>query len=335
VGFLFLRSGSRSKLTVLAGVVVAVGLLIVPERLLSKDDDVDAAFLPTLLFAQHADIIRDQMANDLTSSSPPYPRDWLARIHASLAVEIENSSRGGRPYRSLGFDPEYLMYNAESIDAQLRREFQDNIAVLCTFYRSYYFRAFIRQPGRMLGKIARQVSIFYGPRCVAYNWGRFIELRDDYAQSVAEIVPHQNLFDRYVAATDFVARSEALAKTPLRLEQRAYIRYPLYSLSKRYVECLIAALVLAAVVLSRSKMRRQYGWFVGAVMVLYWLPFVTCLETALVNSLEVYRYLTVLLVFVIFAQCLTLLLVLELLADLLRTWLSKTVRPTHPDLGAG
>jgi hypothetical protein len=70
-------------------------------------------------------------------------------------------------------------------------------------------------------------------------------------------------------------------------------------------------------------------------MVLYWLPLVTCFETALVNSLEVYRYLTVLVVFVIFAQCLTLLLVLELLADLVRTWLSKTVRSTHPDLGAG
>jgi hypothetical protein len=83
-------------------------------------------------------------------------------------------------------------------------------------------------------------------------------------------------------------------------------------------------------------LRRAYGWLAAVVGFLYWYSFVTCVETGMVNSLEVYRYLTVQLVFVIFAQGLTFLLILELLAAVFRHRRSaQTVRATHPNRGAG
>jgi len=96
------------------------------------------------------------------------------------------------------------------------------------------------------------------------------------------------------------------------------------------------ALALGTLVLSRSTIRCRYGWFVAAVLFLYWHSFATCVETATVNSLDVFRYLTVQLAFVLFAQCLTLLLALEILVYACRLLGSRqTMRTAHPDVSAG
>ena len=49
------------------------------------------------------------------------------------------------------------------------------------------------------------------------------------------------------------------------------------------------------------------------VLLSYWYNLATCFEGAALNSLEVYRYMTVQLVFTILAQFLTILLSLEFL----------------------
>jgi hypothetical protein len=321
VSFFLFRPGATGKIAVACGAIGTVMLLIVPERLLARGDEVDASFVPTLLFAQHADIIRDQIANDLADNSAlPYSREFLQRYHFFLGKEIKRSLQSGRPYPSLGFDPEYLMYDPESIDQQLRREFGDDVDKLCDFYRFYYRRAFLHQPGRMLAKVARQIGIFYRPRSGAYNWARSIDLQADYAASLEELKKFPDRLADYGPATAFVKQSAALADTPVRIEQGGYIRYPLYSLSKRYVSCLFAAVVTAALVFFRPDFRQRWGWLVGAVLFLYWYSFATCFETALVNSLEVFRYVTVQLAFVVLAQFMTLLLLFELLTGAVVSW---------------
>src|SRR5436309_5988189 len=103
----------------------------------------------------------------------------------------------------------------------------------------------------------------------------------------------------------------------MRLEQRGYIRYPLSFLSKRYVRCLIGAIILGGIVCVRAGLRRRWGWLAGTVLFAYWYSFATCLETAALNSLEVYRYMTIQFIFAILAQFLTILLVLELLGAMI------------------
>jgi len=314
--FVFLRRKYRREQWIIGVAALAgVALIVLPERLLARNDEVDAAFVPMLLFAQHAGIIRDQIDHDLAGAvSLPYGRDRLERIHSSLSVEIRKSfDANPSHYPSLGFDPEYLMYADNSIHAQLSREFHDDVGELCRFYRFYYLRAFLHQPGRMLTKIARQISLFYGERCGAYNWGRFLDLQAEYSVSAREVGTGSfgALFLVYPPANELVKRSLELARAPVGLEQRGYIRYPLYSLSKRYVPCLMAAIVFTGITCLRGSWRWRWGWLATSVLFLFWYSFAACLETALVNSLEVYRYLTVLLAFVILAQFLTLLLTLE------------------------
>ena len=123
-------------------------MLLLPEHFLSRDDEMSRTFLPITLFVTHADLIRDQMADDLERGAEiPYPREWLQRVHDTLSTEIAKSfaARPGH-YWSLGFDPDYLMYDKSSIVAQLRREFEHDVPALCAFYRYYYWRLWRERP---------------------------------------------------------------------------------------------------------------------------------------------------------------------------------------------
>jgi len=323
VGFVFLRRGwLREKLAIALGAVAGLALLVLPERLLARNDEVDQAFVPTLLFAEHADIIRDQMANDLADGAQlPYGREWRARVHSALSREIQKSFEANPGhYPSLGFDPEYLMYEESSIDGELRHEFGDDVGELCKFYRFYYARAFVKQPARMLRKIGRQMSLFYGWRCGAYNWSRFLNMQNDYASSANEVGAERFrlVFGAYPPAVDFVRRTGELARKPIGLEQRSYIKRSLSSLANGYVPCLLVAVLLSGIIWARATLRRRWGWLAGMVLFAFWYSFATCFETAALNSLDVYRYMTVQFIFAILAQFLTVLLVLEFLGGMYR-----------------
>jgi hypothetical protein len=95
IGFVFLRRGwSREKLALALGATAALALLILPERFLARNDEMTRAFVPTHLFVEHADIIRDQMANDLGGGTQlPYPRELVERTYSALVREIRNRSR--------------------------------------------------------------------------------------------------------------------------------------------------------------------------------------------------------------------------------------------------
>lgn len=322
--FVFFRRGwFREKVAILLGAVAGLALLVLPERLLAYHDDIDRVFVPTLLFSQHADIIRDQMATDLADSAQlPYGREWLERIHSILSAEIQKSFEANpEHYPSLGFDPEYLMYRENSIHAVLNDEFRGDVDKQCAFYRFYYGRALLKQPLRMLGKIGRQMALFYAPQCGAYNCAKHLSLRADYDSGANEM---KNVLrglapGEYKPAVDFIRRGEEIARESTTLEQRAYIRRPLLALRGSYLACLTTALLLSAVVLSRASLRRRWGALAGIALLLYWYNFATCFESAALNSLDVFRYLTVQLIFTILAQFLTILFALEVLISTLRS----------------
>jgi hypothetical protein len=172
VGIFFFRRGWFAQKIVLGGAaVLGAGLLLLPEHFLSRDDEASRTFLPTTLFVVHANLIRDQIGDDLERPAEiPYPRERLERVHDALATEIAKSSAvhpGHFP--SLGFCPDYLMYEEGSLAEQLRREFENDVPALCAFYRFYYWRMWRQRPFQIIKKIGRQMAIFYAPMCPAYN----------------------------------------------------------------------------------------------------------------------------------------------------------------------
>src|SRR5438309_171463 len=154
-GAVFLLSWKRARVFVPNPRIGRVGynllrlsgaaVLSLPEYFLSRNDEMSRTFLPTTLFAIHAHLIRDQLADDLAKNvSLPYSHDRLERLYLALNAEITKSHSGRQyAYHSLGFDPDFLIHDPNSIAPQTRREFRGDVAAVCAFYYFYYRR--IRQ----------------------------------------------------------------------------------------------------------------------------------------------------------------------------------------------
>ena len=317
VATLFFRRGwFRQKILLGGAVAASAALLLLPERFLIRNNDVNECFLPTQLFVIHANLIRDQMGDDLERNAKvPYPREWLGRVHAVLSAEIAKSfAAWPRHYRTLGFDPDYLMYNPASIAVQLHKEF-GNVSALCAFYWYYYWRIWLHRPLLVAKKIMRQMSIFYAPKCPAYRLGNFLLLSEDYKRSVTSLgsEPYRKVWTAYPPAMNFMSRTELLARTAPLVEQPAYIRRPLGILAATYLPLLLIALALSVAVFSHEGTRRRLGWLAAIVLLAYVYSAANCFEVAVVHSLDNPRYLTVQMFFAILAQFLTTLLIFEVL----------------------
>ena len=93
------------------GFAVSAAILLLPEYFLRRNDELSRTFLPTTLFAFHANLIRDQLADDLAKNvTLPYSRDRLERLYPTLRAEITKSHTARHyAYHSLGFDPDFLV----------------------------------------------------------------------------------------------------------------------------------------------------------------------------------------------------------------------------------
>jgi hypothetical protein len=317
VGIFFFRRGWFSQKIVLAGgATVSAALLLLPGHVLIHKK-VHECFLPAELFVIHANLIRDQMAADLEpGAKSPYSREWLGRVHTALKAEIVKSiSKGPVNFPTLGFDPDYLMFNRTSIESQLRKEFDNNSSALCTFYWFYYWRIWQQRPLLVVKKIAREMAIFYGPKCPAYRLAKSRSLSKEYDMSLTSLDSkfYSTSWTAYPPAMDFIRRTELLAQSAPVVEQSAYIRRPLAILAATYLPLLLIAVALSALVLSRETHRKRLGWLVALVLFVYSYNLANCLEVAVIHSLQNSRYATVQMYFAILAQFLAILLILEIL----------------------
>ena len=312
--FFFRRCWFWQKIAFAAGVAVCAALLSLPEHSLIRNDEIGECFLPTQLFVIHANLIRDQMADDLERGAKvPYPPEWLGRVHATLSAEIAKSSARYYGYHTLGFDPDYLMYNESSIVRQLQKEFGNNVSALCAFYRFYYWRIWRQRPLLVVKKIVRQMAIFYAPKCPAYRLRKPLSLTDEYNRSVTSLEPQRKIWMAYPPAMDFMSRTALLARSAPVVQQSAYIRRPLGILAATYLPLLLIALALSAVVFTQEERRRRFGWLAALILFVYSYNLASCLEVAIVHSLENPRYTSVQMFVTILAQFLTILLILEVL----------------------
>jgi hypothetical protein len=309
----FGRFPLRSKLVFVGGSIVVAGALLLPEEFLARGDDDAETFLPTDLFMIHAAIIRDQMAADVASgASLPYPTDWLRRTERRLTAEITKSGNE-HPYPTLGLQPDYLMFGPDSFHAGMRREFRGRSDEMCAFYRFYYWRTWREQPKRMVAKIARQFRVFYASPCPAYHLTKTWRIRHDYVLSreAMGFARFGKIWANYPPLATLISRTEHWAHSPLVVRGPSPIEKWKKYLAFTYLPCLAVAIGLATYVFIRQPSRRRLGLLAALVLFSYWYNFGTCLEIAIVHSLDNHRYDRMQLIFTVLAQSATFLLAVE------------------------
>ena len=238
IGIFFFRAGWFSQKIVLAGgAAVSAALLLLPGHVLIHDNKVHECFLPAELFVIHANLIRDQMAADLErGAKSPYPREWLGHVQAALKAEIIKSlTKGPGNFPTLGFDPDYLMFDQTSIESQLRKEFGNNTSALCAFYWFYYWRIWQQRPLLVVKKIARQMAILLFAEVPGLPAGEisFAQQGIWHERNFLGRQFYSKSWTAYPPAVDFFGREELLARSAPVVEQAAYIRRPLGNLARR------------------------------------------------------------------------------------------------------
>jgi hypothetical protein len=320
VAFFLRQNWWRQKIALGLAIAVTAALVLWPERILSRKDAESQTFLPTMLFVIHADLIRDQMAEDLKENAHlPYSRDRLERVYAALNSEI-GKSQTNYPghYPSLTFNPEYLWFDPSSITTQLRREFGSNVSALCDFYRFYYWRTWQRRPFRALQKVARQFSIYYYPDCPAYAPMKIWPLMDVYERAVTSLdsEDYRKIARSLPALTDFMRRTKSLAENAPATKQQGLLRHVLADLAVSYLSLLLLALILSAIIFWKQARWRRLRWLAAFVLFGSAYNAASCLEVAIVNSLEVHRYITVQMYATLLTEFLAFWLILEFALDI-------------------
>lgn len=318
LGIFFLgRNLARKKIALVLGGALAAAILLLPEYFLSREDRFAQAFLPTTLFVLHADLIRDQMADDARrGSAGPYSRDWLIRMHDQLAAEIEKSAAAeGYRYPSLGFNPDYLMYKETSIAAQISREFDHDVRRIDSFYFFYYWRTWRQRPLAMWEKIRRQMALFYQPICPAFYREGEYPLTSSYQESKASLAWLSDSEFSYPPAADFVRRSAALADHAPAIQQSKSIRHWANFLAGAYLPLLGLTTGLAAIIWFGRRERARIGALVLLTLFVFSYNLAACFEGAVINTLQVPRYATVQFYFTVLAEFLAIWLVLEFIVQ--------------------
>ncbi|PYL90414.1 MAG: hypothetical protein DMF14_09980 [Verrucomicrobia bacterium] len=318
---LFWRSGWWwQKVWFSLGFVFSAAVLLLPEHFLSRNDEMSRTFVPTTLFVVHAELIRDQLANDLAKNvSLPYSRDRLERLYLALRTEIEKSRTARQyAYHSVGFDADFLMYDPNSIAVQARREFRGDVTALCAFYRFYYGRIWEKRPLQVLAKVARQMQIFYLPYCRAYDPRISRKLGGDYRYSVVSLSDPmcRKVWMDYPPAVDFMNRTEELARRELRFRLLPIIPTAVLLMSISYLTWLAIALVLAVIVVLTSGRWRRLRFIAALVVFSFSFNAACCLEVATIISLENRRYMTVQMYSTLLAQLLGFWFILEFVVQM-------------------
>ena len=304
-------SGAAAAALLLAGL-----LLLWPEHELARADDISELFLPETLLTVHANVIHEQMSRDLAAGNPtPYSTAWLASLRDRLGHELALAATPGqKPYPSLGFNPDYLMYQ----DSLCRFLYQEigvrRIAQLC-FY--YYWRSWRYQPSAMARNVARQLGTFYNQDCPAFWLGRAIDISRNYRKTLAAFEPanYQPPVLAYPPARAYLAAARRLATA-----RAVYQQGPVFTLANTLAaEVYLPLLMVVAgswvivLCLPQAGIRPELGPAGALVLLFFAYTFGNCLTVAIVHSLDIDRYSSNLVIFSILSEAAALLWCVEAL----------------------
>ena len=165
----------------------------------------------------------------------------------------------------------------------------------------------------MLRKIGGQMALFYSSRCPAYDRSKIISLSDSYrlTGSSLQLPAYQGVWRNYPPAVEFLVRANLLAQRSLIIEQPRLLRTMLTYLADVYRPLLLTSSALGLLALFSRGYRARFGWLASLALFLFSYNAAACLEVAVVNSLDVWRYCTVQFYFTLLAEVLAVWLGLE------------------------
>ena len=311
-----------------------VGLfLLATENRLARSDSTAGSFLARSLFTIHANLIADQMDEDIAAGHcGDRGCDWLAAVAASLREEMRRSWVHSHEYESFGFDPDYLMYNPESLRLWTRAFFNGSEKNQWAFYREYYRRTWRAHPIRMIGKIAGQMRLFYSWINPAFDTERTILLRSFYGKTLDNLNSRDEYAEtiaRYPPASDYLSRCASLVGTKEKLKQGFLLRAANGVLARLYLPLLLGAVLCGLAVWTSPGLRRHLGPLAVITILIYSYNFGNCLGTATFHSLHVTRYNTSQFSFALLSEFIGLMFLIE---AGLSAWRSFMPAPTpSPD----
>jgi hypothetical protein len=195
----------------------------------------------------------------------------------------------------LGFDPDYLMYTSKEIRQWREKFFQGEDAKRFRFYWYYAERALMKHPARALAKVWRQMRLFYSARNPAFATSREIALTEPY-RSTVEILQNptfRSTFLRFPPSKKYEAACASAASAHWAVSQPQRIRRCNKMLQQVYLPVFCAILLASGLLLCSEKLRFAFGMLWPATLLIYSYNFGTCLETAIIHSLDNPRYMTV------------------------------------------
>ena len=328
--FLIVFACARGKWRAVPFAAGAVGaatgavLFFLPNALLSSIRAQPVTSFNAALFFVHADLVGRELQRDLAGpGEPPFPRE----IILATADEFHNvfTDKSRKPYRTLGFDPDDLMYG--TANDRVLDFFSHQPGAADRFYRHYYAQAWRGQPLQMLGRILRELSVFYRCDSNITNATADLKLRAAYDESAAILAqPDYLKRDRewgplkdYMEAVRGVVASDEPSKPDL-------LRALLVLVNATYVVVLVLFLI-AGLLWGRERDRQDGG------IPLFWLGFwlysynfgIT-LTVAIIHSMSIQRFTDTEFCLTLFSFCSGLLLLASIL-------LSRFSSPPCPDSG--
>lgn len=300
------RQSRNRKIVFLLGALAIGVAFLLPERILSRSDPLTKLFLPQTLFSIHANIIRDQMNEDLArGTAAPFPEAWLRTAADDLGAEIDRLHVASpRQFSLLGFDPDHLMNGENAIFTRWQQHF-GSVDELKRFLDYYFWRAVLHRPLQFGGKIGRQLAVFYNWQCPAFTAYRKTALVAwHYAPSLVVIRDPEN----WGQLGRLPAGLQLLAKTDEICVREAFFnpgKRPVFFhaiLARTYLPLLLIGLGVALFRLLRRKTMGSENSPALLLVFLFLITFGNVLAISVVHSMEVLRYSTVQFAAALFAQ---------------------------------
>ena len=323
----------RLGVAVMAAASLAGAVFVLPERQLARTDAFTETFLPETLLTVHAAMIRDQMARDVQDhAATPFPPAFLAEAAGRMDRNTRFASeRPQKPYESLGYNPDTLMYRPDGFCGWLNATLPAPQAAAFCYY--YYRRAALHEPGRMTGKVLRQLGVFYNIHCPAF-WdprGFAVERLYRKTNDALGYPNYQQLLRAYPPGAAYLDASKKLQRSKVKLLQPRWTVPANVAAAVCYLP-LLALFIVGMVLVSRWPAERRAGvWAAGWLVVMIGgLSFGNCLTIAVVHSLDVARYAYNLLVYAAWCELAAAVWLAEVLAEWIAPAVADRRRPVSP-----
>lgn len=308
------RSESWSRrIAVLGAGLLAMIAFALPAARLAKSDPEARAFLPVSLFSIHANIILAQMDEDLARGDCGEAGcDQLREMSTTLRDDMGHSWQLSKIHGTLGFDPDFLKYDPNSMHSWPERFFAGDKDKMLAFCMRYYWRAVRHQPRAILRKIGSQLRIFYAAQNPSFTKRRTVRMAERYRDSAKFMGEGNSAAEQALVAT-YVDEVTKLAHSKVAITPSIAVTAVIWVFAFMYLPVLFAVLVLAIVFILLKRRRRHT--FAFLVLFLFSYNFGCTLGVAIMHSLHIVRYSETQYAFSLLALCAGLLLLTEMAAQ--------------------